>query len=301
MVSQIEFVPQRSNARTPPKPKLKPPPSRPPPPPPLPPSSPPTRRFPGLALGLDKTDVDFIHNILQRTRGENRVWNRITALKEAYIRATSKKHDQPKKPKPAPTKMDEQKKKVKTIKHSLAATKVRAELEKYDELPASSATVIDDDDYDETCMTNEQRRMNYNPHHRSAPTLPPTPSAAHRMLSFVTSIKRRAQSNVQQFQKNLHEIRSRIHMESMTASTGHVGVQRHHSFMSRNKPPLKVPTDPLFLQHHRLFLSRITRVPAAYVPSKWSPRLLSTLSFVARTATVQLHPPSIPLLRVNSR
>jgi len=186
--------------------------------------------------------------MLQRTRGDHRVWNRITALKAAYIRATSKKNDLPKKPKPVQTKMDENKnKKAMTIKHSLAATKIRAELEKYDELPASSPTILDDeDDYDETCSTNVHRKINYNPHHRSVPILPRTPSTTHRLLNFVSSIKRRAQSNVQQLQKNLQDIRSRVHVESMTNSPNHATLQRHTSTISRQRQISKVNLFYLF-------------------------------------------------------
>ncbi|CAF1312017.1 unnamed protein product [Adineta steineri] len=239
VVSHIDPIPQRVPVRTPPKQKIHAP-RPPPPPPPLPPTPPPTRRIPGLALSLDKTDVDFIHNILQRTRGDHRVWNRITALKEAYIRATSKKHDLPKKPKPIQTQMDEKKKKkAMAMKHSLAATKIRAELEKYDELPASSATIIDEDDYDETCSANDHHKINYHPHHRSVPSLLPTPSTTHRIVNFVTSIKRRAQNNVQQLQKNLHDIRSRVHTESMAMSPNHIGLSRHTSITSRKKQIFK--------------------------------------------------------------
>jgi hypothetical protein len=204
--------------------------------------------LPGLALSLDKNDVDFIHNILQRTRGDHRVWNRITALKEAYIRATSKKNDLPKKPKLTQTQMDEnKKKKAMTMKHSLAATKIRAELEKYDELPASTPTILDDeDDYDETCSTNIHHKIDYNPNHRSVPALPQTPSAAHRLLNFVSSIKRRAQNNVQQLQKNLHDIRSRVHIESMTLPSKHVTIQRHTSTTARPRQLLKVNLFNLF-------------------------------------------------------
>lgn len=186
--------------------------------------------------------MDFIHNILQRTRGDHRVWNRITALKEAYIRATSKKNDAPKKIKPSTTQNDEEKKKkAMTMKHSLAATKIRAELEKYDELPASSPTILDEDDYyDDTCSANIPQKNNFHPHHRSAPTLPRTPSTAHRFLNFVTSIKRRAQDNVQQLQKNLHDIRSRVHVESMANGPQQSTIQRHTSTMSRQRPTFKV-------------------------------------------------------------
>lgn len=219
------------------KPKISAPPPPPPPPPPLPPTPPPARRFPGLALGLDKTDVDFIHNILQRTRGEHRVWNRITALKEAYIRATSKKNDQPKKPKPNVNQMDEKKKKKAALmKHSLAATKVRAELEKYDELPASSVTNHDEYDYyDESCAMNPHLKMS-----RSMALMPQTPSAAHRILNFVVSMKRRAQSNVQQLQKNLQDIRSRVHIEAKAMPPTHISMNPHTSVTSRQRQMLKV-------------------------------------------------------------
>jgi hypothetical protein len=210
--------------------------------PPTPPPPPPARRFAGLALSLDKTDVDFIHNILQRTRGDHRVWNRITALKEAYIRATSKKNDLPKKPKPISTEINEnKKKKAMTMKHSLAATKIRAELEKYDELPTSSPTILDDeDDYDVTCSTNIHHHHDFNLHHRSVPALPQTPSTTHRILNFVTSIKRRAQNNVQQLQKKFQDIRSRVHVESMGNPSNNITIQRHTSTVSRQRQILKV-------------------------------------------------------------
>ena len=138
--------------------------------------------------------------------------------------------------------MDEKKKKkAMLMKHSLATTKIRAELEKYDELPASSATILDDDDYyDATCSANDHRKRNYNPHHRSVPMLPSTPSTTHRIFNFVTSIKRRAQNNVQQLQKNFHDIRSRVHIESMALPPSHIGIQRHQSVISRHRQTLKV-------------------------------------------------------------
>ncbi|CAF2802009.1 unnamed protein product [Rotaria sp. Silwood2] len=240
IVSQVESISQRLPVRKLPNqkvhiPPLPPPP--PPPPPPLPPTPPPARRFPGLALSLDKTDVDFIHNILQRTRGEHRVWNRITALKEAYIRATSKKKDLPKKPKNSLNQIDEKKKKKSTtMKHSLAATKIRAELEKYDELPASSATILDDDYYyDETCSVNDHHKINHNLHNRSIPALPQIPSTTNRILNFVVSIKRRAQNNVQQLQKNLQDIRSRVNIEAMGIPPNQISIQRHTSIASRQR------------------------------------------------------------------
>ncbi len=128
-----------------------------------------------------------------------------------------------------------------TMKHSLAATKIRAELEKYDELPASSPTLLDDEDYyDDTCSANIQHRMDFNPHHHSVPTLPRIPSTANRILNFVSSMKRRAQDNVQQLQKNFHDIRSRIHVEAMTTPPNQITIQRHTSTVSRQRQTFKV-------------------------------------------------------------
>ncbi len=128
-----------------------------------------------------------------------------------------------------------------TMKHSLAATKIRAELEKYDELPASSPTLIDDEDYyDDTCSANIQHRIDFNLHHRSVPSLPQTPSTTNRILNFVTSIKRRAHDNVQQLQKNFHDIRSRIHVEAMTIPPNEINIQRHSSTVSRQRQTFKV-------------------------------------------------------------
>jgi hypothetical protein len=236
-------------------------------PPPLPLTSPPVHRFPGLALGLDKTDVDFIHNILQRTHGEHRVWNRITALKEAYIRATSNKRDQPKKSKVslvhALSNNDEQKdekkktknKKDMAMKHSLAATKIRAELEKYDELPASSATVLDDDDYyydDAVCSMTQRHPSTV--HHRSIATLEQTSSTVHRLFKFMTAIKRRAQSNVQQLQRNLQDIRSRVQHESISPSMPVVDLQHHSSLSVRQRAAIQVDSIDMSIVDVDLFV-----------------------------------------------
>jgi hypothetical protein len=178
----------------------------------------PIQRRPGVALGLDKTDVDFIHNILQRTQGDQRVSNRITALKEAYVRAETKKVDLIK---PRNLPQTNEKKKL-PMKHSMSASKIRDELEKYDELPIHSRTILNDDYYDDddddTYSANDDRRIDYNSHHRGRN---PLPSTVHRILNFVISLKRRAQINVQQLQKNFQDFRSRILIEVMTASSNH--------------------------------------------------------------------------------
>ncbi|CAF1075454.1 unnamed protein product [Rotaria sp. Silwood1] len=189
------------------------------------------RRFPSIALGLDKTDVKFIHDIIERSHGDNRVSNRITALREAYIRAINKKLNLIK------TKnnslIDENKKKqhIKTIKHSYVTSKIRNELEKYDELPIHQRITFSDDD-DDTYSINYQ----YQKHHC---TIPIIVSTTHRILNFVSSLK-------QQLQEYIHHLRSRILIETTAKSPNH-GLRRRrrfhhdlsgqsHRHVSRQKP-----------------------------------------------------------------
>jgi hypothetical protein len=143
--------------------------------------------------------VDFIHDILQRSHGDQRVSNRITALKEAYVRAANKRNDVLKTKKPS------QDKTKSTMKQSVIASKIRDELEKYDELPVHRKPISnnDDDNYDETYSTNENYRYHY---HRR---LPQVPSTTDRIINFMVSLKR-------QLQKNFNEIRSRILIEAMS-------------------------------------------------------------------------------------
>jgi hypothetical protein len=86
------------------------------------------------------------------------------------------------------------------MKHSIIASKIRDELEKYDELPVHRKPSFDDDD---TYSINENYRYH---HHRK---LPPVPSTTNRIINFVTTLKR-------QLQKNFHEIRSRVIIEMMS-------------------------------------------------------------------------------------
>jgi hypothetical protein len=149
-------------------------------------------------LRLDKNDVDFIHNIIKRTNGDDRLSNRITALREAYIRAESKRNE-----------LQQTKKKM-PIQHSFVNSKIRHELERYDELPIHrrAFTDDDDDDDDDTYSANDDRRINRR-------TLPRVPSTTHRILNFLITLKR-------QLQKNFQEIRSRILIETMAnQSTRH--------------------------------------------------------------------------------
>ena len=148
--------------------------------------------------------MDFIHDILQRSQGDQRVSNRIAALKEAYLRAADKRNDLLKTMKIPPDK------KKQTMKPSIIASKIRDELEKYDELPVHRKSVYpqdegdyDDADYDETYSTNVNYRYHY---HRR---LPPVPSTADRIINFMISLKR-------QLQKNFQEFRSRILIEAMS-------------------------------------------------------------------------------------
>ncbi len=86
-------------------------------------------------------------------------------------------------------------------KPSFISSKIRDELEKYDELPAHRKTFFDDDE-EETYSAND----GYRHRHRR---LPPVPSTAHRIINFVTTLKN-------QLQKNFQEIRSRILIELMS-------------------------------------------------------------------------------------
>jgi hypothetical protein len=93
------------------------------------------------------------------------------------------------------------------IKHSFITSKIRHELEKYDELPIHQRAYSYDDD-DDTYSANDDHRS-----YRR--TLPPVPSTTHRIISFLTTLKR-------QLQKNFQEIRSRILIEAMASpSTRH--------------------------------------------------------------------------------
>lgn len=186
---------------------------KPPRPPPL------ARRASGVALGLDKNDVDFIHNIIQRTQGDQRVSNRITALREAYVRAAIKENDLLK----AKAEPDKTKKPM-PIKRSLVSSKIRDELERYDELPAHRKALFraeDDDDDSDDDEDTYSANIDYRYHRRA---LPPTPSTAHRIIHFITAVKR-------QLQKSFHDFRSRVLIETMTMSSNQ---------LARSRPPFHV-------------------------------------------------------------
>ena len=168
-----------------------------------------------IALGLDQKDVKFIHEILQ---GDQRASNRITALKEAYLRAANNRQEQLK-INPLVHCNKNEKKKI-SRRPSVIASKIRDELEKYDELPVNPDSFSDD----ETYSTND----NYRYYHRR---LPEIPSTTHRIIDFISTLKR-------QLQYNFQKIRSRILLEMMSNPPRkrpyHVGksLSSHH-FLSR--------------------------------------------------------------------
>jgi hypothetical protein len=117
----------------------------------------------------------------------------------------------------------EKAKKPMPIKRSVVTSKIRDELERYDELPVHRKTVFDDEsdeDDDDTYSANIDYR-----YHRRA--LPPTPSTAHRILHFITVVKR-------QLQKSFHDFRSRVMIETMAMSSNHVSRPRHTLHVNAN-------------------------------------------------------------------
>lgn len=115
------------------------------------------------------------------------------------------------KSKPIPRTNDTKKKA--TIRQSVIASKIRDELEKYDELPAYRRPISDEEEEEEE-ETTYSANDDYRYYHRR---LPPVPSTTHRIINFMTTLKR-------QLQKNFHEIRSRILIETMSNS------RRKHNF-----------------------------------------------------------------------
>ena len=169
---------------------------------PLPPVS--IRRCPGgMTLGLARSDVDFIHNIIRRPpHNAPHASNRITALKEAYLRAANKqmllsKACQPNR---------------RNDKEAFLSRKIRNELERYDELPLNLHSCFDDDD--------ERLSDDH------------IPSAVHRIFNFISSVKRRAQSNIRQMKSNFRTLRSRLFIEHLAMPPYQYGY-RHRHYVTR--------------------------------------------------------------------
>ncbi|UJR09727.1 hypothetical protein I4U23_013956 [Adineta vaga] len=192
------------------------------------------RRSSGIALGLDKNDVDFIHKIIQRTQGQQRVSNRITALREAYVRAAIKQQNDILKTKAIAPMNPNQTKKSAALKRSLVTSKIHDELERYDELPIHRKAMFhyqsddDDDDeeeYDRNDDDDDTYSINDDYRFRRRP-LPSTPSTAHRILHFITTVKR-------QLKKSFHDFRSRIVIETMAMSSNHIPRHKYPYHESR--------------------------------------------------------------------
>ncbi|CAF0841178.1 unnamed protein product, partial [Didymodactylos carnosus] len=161
-----------------------------------------------LQLTLDKKDVDFIHGILNKTKEHNQAWNRVRALKEAYIRASTK------------TKTLSKKQKSKLVQNSVT-TKVKCELEKYDELPSAhnnannscynSEDNIDNYEFDEE---EEEETRWIKSHRGSMPVISSTVNNIKpKLINFVSFLKRKAEINIKNLQKNFTEIKHRMHQE----------------------------------------------------------------------------------------
>ncbi|CAF1280497.1 unnamed protein product [Rotaria magnacalcarata] len=181
------------------------------------------QRAPSIALGLDKNDVEFIHDILERSYGDLRKSNRIIALREAYIRAVNKRNDLLKAKSIRRT--DETKTRKPTpMKYSVTASKVRDELEKYDELPIHRMPTFDDNDF---YSVSYRQTTNYC-------TIPVVLATANRIINFVTSLKR-------QVQNNFRDIRSKMNVEntippSRQKRSMHNSSGLSHQNRSRPKP-----------------------------------------------------------------
>lgn len=132
---------------------------------------------------MDRNDVKFIHDIIQRSYGDRRKSNRIIALREAYIRALNKKL---KAKTIRQTNVNGRKAKT-PIKHSYIDSKIRNELEQYDELPLDRIPRIDDNDI----YSLEYR------HRRQHCSMPTFISTLQRIFNFVVSVKRHVQRNFQ--------------------------------------------------------------------------------------------------------
>lgn len=172
-----------------------------------------------IGLGLNQKDVQFIHEILQRTQGDPRASNRIAALKQAYIRAANNRQEFLKSNPIVPLNVNEKKKA--SMKQSVIASKIRDELEKYDELPAYSETCSDDETY--SINDEEEDYRQHHHHHRYYHRrLPEIPSTTHRIIDFLSTLKR-------QLQHNFQKIRSRILIEMMAnPSSSHPRKRSYH-------------------------------------------------------------------------
>ncbi|CAF3416721.1 unnamed protein product [Rotaria socialis] len=195
------------------------------------------QRAPSIALGLDKNDVEFIHDILERSYGDLRKSNRIIALREAYIRAVNKRNDLLKAK--SIRRPDETKTRKPTpMKYSVTASKVRDELEKYDELPIHRMPTFDDNDFYSVSYRQTTSHC----------TIPVVLATANRIINFVTSLKR-------QVQKNFRDIRSKMNVENTIPPSRQRRSMHNSSGLShqnRSRPkPTSIPNSTENSQHQR--------------------------------------------------
>ncbi|CAF0789782.1 unnamed protein product [Didymodactylos carnosus] len=160
-----------------------------------------------LQLTLDKNDVDFIHGILNKTKDHNQAWNRVRALKEAYIRASTKTKTLPKK------------KKSKVIQNSIT-TKVKHELEKYDELPSTrtrnhtNKSCYNSEDNIDSYEFDEEEEKNWMQSHRRSVVPSTVSNIKPKLINLVTFLKRKAEINVKNIQKNFTEMKHKMQQEN---------------------------------------------------------------------------------------
>ena len=162
----------------------------------------------GVTLGLARSDIDFIHAIIQRSPRDRPSCDRITALREAYARARSNQPD-----KASRVHLD----------RMIEARKIRDELEKYDALPIHLREIYDDDDV--------------------YAIDPPVPSALFRLIRFVATLKRRAQLNIRQWKKNFQTFRTRLFLETL-ALPSEESARMYRQYM-RQQSSLHSPSSPM--------------------------------------------------------
>ena len=170
----------------------------------------------GMTLGLARSDVDFIRTIIRRPRNDPHAGNRITALKEAYVRAANKQLLPAKACRPNRRNDNE----------AFLRRKIRDELERYDELPFDSRSCFDEDD---------DRVKDH------------VPSTVHRIFNFLSTVKRRARSNIRHMKRNFQTLRSRLFIEHIAMPANQYGY-RHRTYVTRHFSQRSISIDSVCLE-----------------------------------------------------
>lgn len=155
----------------------------------------------GMTLGLARSDVDFIHDIIRRPPNNHHAGNRIAALKEAYVRAANNQL--------IPANACQSNRRLDN--ESFLRRKIRDELERYNELPFDLRSCSDDED---------ERVKDH------------VPSTVHRLFNFISTVKRRARSNIRHMKRNFQTLRSRLFIEHIAMPTYQYGY-RHRTYVTR--------------------------------------------------------------------